>query len=270
MTAPRPTRDGLPPDVRALLRAERDQVAITDDARVRLGSRLAASVAAFGAPPSPPAASAPAPIAHAPLAITTKAAALGVTGAKVVVALALTATGIVGGERWLGAASEPVPVTVTVTARATAPTSEPELAPAATAATAMAAVDPGDLPPAPLPAAPAIVVASAHRSPRASASRPALATPRAEAPSAVGGLREEQELLEEARADLDRGDATAALAATDAHAMRFPGGTLAEAGDALRIRALLRLGRTEDAQLALATFRAHHPHSLLLGMPTNP
>jgi len=77
-------------------------------------------------------------------------------------------------------------------------------------------------------------------------------------------VAEELRLLRQARAAVGREDFTAALAPIAEHARRFKNGRLAEEREALRVRALAGLGRTEEARRAAASFRAHFPHSVLL------
>jgi hypothetical protein len=278
MSTPSDRHDSLPDDVRALLRAESRRVDISDDARARLATRLAASVVAFGAPPVPPvppvtspprmpSSPAPPPPVVPPL-LAAPALGLGAAGTKMLAALALSATAIVGGHALLGRTSAPPPGAAPAMAQvatvapiasvepiAAAAVQSPESAPVAPGDAASRATRSRGSRPAPMSAPAAVPLAP-----------PALA-PLAAPPTVVDldGLREEQAPLDEARRELDRGDALAALNATRAHATRFPQGALAEARDALRIRALVRLGRTDDARRELAIFRAKHPHSLLLG-----
>jgi hypothetical protein len=74
----------------------------------------------------------------------------------------------------------------------------------------------------------------------------------------------ELRVLQPARQAVARGDFTSALAAIGEHQSLFPSGKLAEEREALRITALLGLGRTAEAQRAGAAFRARFPHSALL------
>jgi pentatricopeptide repeat protein len=83
-------------------------------------------------------------------------------------------------------------------------------------------------------------------------------------PSPAASLREEQRLLDLARDAIVRGEPEAALPPTSTHAARFPQGVLSEERDALRIRALARLGRGDEARALLARMRVDHPHSFLL------
>jgi len=60
-------------------------------------------------------------------------------------------------------------------------------------------------------------------------------------------------------------DFNTALSAIAEHQRLFPSGRLAEEREALRVKALLGLGRTAEAQRAGATFRSRFPKSALLG-----
>jgi hypothetical protein len=217
-------RDVLPADVRALLRAERTRMSVPDDARTRLAKRLAVGLPGFG-PVLLPAAAAAWP--HA---------ALTATAAKVLVAMALgggvAATYDAVGHRSPGRA----PQVSTVVAREIASEAGPVV------------VDEPDAEVRTLP-----VVVPTVAAPRASPSRAPMAS-----------LREEQRLLDAARDAIVRGEPEGALAPTAIHAERFSRGVLAEERDALRIRALARLGRLKEARALLAQLRATHPHSFLL------
>jgi len=74
----------------------------------------------------------------------------------------------------------------------------------------------------------------------------------------------ELQVLQPARQAVTRGDFTTALSAIGEHQSQFPSGKLAEEREALRIKALLGLGRIGEAQRSGATFRARFPHSALL------
>ena len=56
----------------------------------------------------------------------------------------------------------------------------------------------------------------------------------------------------------------AALPPIAEHARRFKNGRLAEEREALRVKALVGLGRMEDARRAAAGFKARFPYSVLL------
>jgi hypothetical protein len=80
----------------------------------------------------------------------------------------------------------------------------------------------------------------------------------------IADLEAERTLLDEARAALQQGDPARALDATDRHAARFARGTLTEERWALRVRALARLGRRDDARAAASEMASRFPHSFLL------
>jgi len=75
---------------------------------------------------------------------------------------------------------------------------------------------------------------------------------------------EELRLLDRARQFDRRGDYSAALAATREHQRRFSDGRLVEEREALRIWALMGLGRVTEAGEAAALFRRRFPRSVLL------
>jgi len=82
--------------------------------------------------------------------------------------------------------------------------------------------------------------------------------------SPTDASRAELLLLRPARAAVAREDFAAALPPIAEHARRFKDGRLAEEREALRVKALVGLGRTDEARRAAAAFRAHFPHSVLL------
>jgi len=216
----------LPADVRAMLQAERTRMSVPDDARIRLANRLSAALPEFG-PPLPPA--------------TTVAShsALTATAAKVLVAMALVGGAIAtykGIKAVAHPATERAPRVNAVVAQKLAPQARPEV------------VEERDIT---IPALPVPVPADA----------PSTAS-RVRGP--IASLREERRLLDAARDAIVRGEPAGALAATANHAARFSRGVLAEERDAIRIRALARLGRLEEARTLLAELRAAHPHSFLL------
>jgi hypothetical protein len=75
----------------------------------------------------------------------------------------------------------------------------------------------------------------------------------------------ELRVLQPARQAVARQDYVSALAAITEHHRLFPAGRLAEEREALRVKALLGLGRTTEAQRAGSAFRARFPRSALLG-----
>ncbi len=220
--------DPLPADVRALVRAEGARVGMPEDARARLAARLAATVPTFGAPHAPGLAG---PVAPA----TPVSTRLGSGAAKAIVALALVAA---------AAAS--------LVLRHAPLLGDGARSPHAPRVVERAPRDPRVVD-APLdtvrPAPPVATAAPPSRAPAV----------------ARDSLREERRLLDLARDAIVRGEPEAALAPTAAHADRFPDGVLAEEREALRIRALARLGRAGEARALLASMRARHPRSFLLG-----
>jgi hypothetical protein len=126
--------------------------------------------------------------------------------------------------------------------------------------------------PATRPAAVAPVVEVVGRVTAASQPAGAVADPIAtpapvlEAPvsSAAATARAELRLLQQARFAVARGDFAAALSPIAEHTRRFKNGRLAEEREALRVKALSGLHRTEEARRAAAAFRARFPRSVLL------
>ncbi len=75
----------------------------------------------------------------------------------------------------------------------------------------------------------------------------------------------ELRVLQPARQAVAQRDFASALGPIAEHQRRYPSGKLAEEREALRVKALLGLGRTAEAQRAGAGFRQNFPHSVLLG-----
>ncbi len=88
-----------------------------------------------------------------------------------------------------------------------------------------------------------------------------VASPRSSATAA--GPSGELRLLQAAREAILAGNYRTALASLDAHARRYPGGRLAEEREALRVKALRGLGRSDEAQRAASDFRRQFPRSVL-------
>ena len=78
------------------------------------------------------------------------------------------------------------------------------------------------------------------------------------------GTIDEVRLLELAQQSATRGDYVSVLAVTTDHARRHPAGRLCEEREALRVRALVGLGRGKEARDAAARFHHDFPHSVLL------
>ena len=111
-------------------------------------------------------------------------------------------------------------------------------------------------PSAPRPAPSPPIVEEEVVAPPAPAHAPAL--------SKADAARAELRLLRLARAAVARDDFAAALPPIAEHARRFKDGRLTEEREALRVKALVGLGRNDDARRAAAAFRAHFPRSVLL------
>jgi len=75
---------------------------------------------------------------------------------------------------------------------------------------------------------------------------------------------EELQLLERAQQFAARGEHAAVLAVTNEHERHYSGGRLCEEREALRLRALIGLGREREAHQAAARFRRDFPRSVLL------
>jgi hypothetical protein len=83
------------------------------------------------------------------------------------------------------------------------------------------------------------------------------------APRATSDLEGEARLLEQADADLRRGDASAALLRLTEHAEKYPTGALREEREGIRVVALCRAGREAEGKAAAQRFLARSPRSAL-------
>jgi hypothetical protein len=81
---------------------------------------------------------------------------------------------------------------------------------------------------------------------------------------AVDPFAAELDLLQRAHAAYTRRDFSGALTLIAGHARGFPNGPLAEQREALRVRALIGSGRSEEAHRAAAAFAVSFPRSVLL------
>jgi hypothetical protein len=93
---------------------------------------------------------------------------------------------------------------------------------------------------------------------------PAPSSPKASSSNAADPVTDERKILDEARGAVEREDGAGALAATDAHARRYPRGVLVQEREAIAVRALVLLGRTDEARARVERFRERFPDSLLL------
>lgn len=171
-------------------------------------------------------------------------AGAGAIGSKIALGVAFAvgvAAGVVGDRAVSPRAAAPMvsmsPVTTVVI---------PSLSASASASPSSEAVPVGELPSAPTP----------------SAARPAR-TPGEPVPSARG-LAAERALLDVARAALARGEASDALIAAERHRHDYPDGALVEEREAIAIKALVALGKRDEAAQRLAHLEKTHPNSMVL------
>lgn len=101
------------------------------------------------------------------------------------------------------------------------------------------------------------------RPPRPSTSSSVAPEPSPSNASPIDTLARERALLDTARASLAKGDAAAALAATERHAREFPRGQMAEEREVLAIQSLAKLGRASEAETRAADFKSRYPRSVL-------
>jgi hypothetical protein len=132
------------------------------------------------------------------------------------------------------------------------------------------------VPPAPVPA-PSVVVALVPVDPSTGALvntgtalrdlevTPARPIVSAKAVTEIEAYALELQVLQPARQAVAQGHFAGALGTIAEHQRKFPTGKLAEEREALRVKALVGLGRTAEAQRAGAAFRARFPRSALLG-----
>jgi hypothetical protein len=120
--------------------------------------------------------------------------------------------------------------------------------------------------PSPVARARAIVAKRESRPARAStaATRHELTLARPEPVSLAGNLRLEIDLIDAARETLRTGASARSLEILDQYSVRFPHGSLAPEGMALRVEALMRLGRTAEARAVARQFVAANPTSPLV------
>jgi len=265
----------LGPEARGILEAGRDGDDPTGADRVRVRSALMQAMAVGGAGAAlglaGKASASVAPKAAAGVIAAAKTTTGFGLGAKLV-GLFVVASAIGGGgyalsrsqvndasktaERAVETAA--APATTAAAARDRAPVPPPR-APAAEQPTP--AEEPlAALPPAAPPAA-APTLASEHRTPVAAVS-PRAADPLAPAAS-VDPLVAESRQLREAHAAMQDGDARRALTLLDAQGRTNAGGQLGEEREAMRVFALCKLGRLDEAKTVAARFRVQHPQSPL-------
>jgi hypothetical protein len=218
------SRDKLSPEVRALLDAERDIPEQPSAVRARAIARARAAIQAGIAAP-------PVPTGSPRVALTMRWAAA--------IALAFATTAAVGA--------------VTYGVSGHFARGQPAVAVPKAPAPPPAAIS------APIAVPIAVPIVPIDESPP---SRPRVFPPPRLSPA--DAVRAELLLLRPARAAVAREDFAAALPPIAEHARRFRDGRLAEEREALRVKALVGLGRADEARRAAAAFRAHFPHSVLL------
>lgn len=220
-------------DLQEALRDALSDVPVPDDVQVRLASTLGGLLATPEITHAPEAPEAPAPPA-------TTGAALGAGGSALKL-LGMAALGIAigaGGNELVHRANPPAPSVVERTVFVDRP--QPSSSPVPTPATP-------EVPPTIASVRPVVT---------------APAAPSAAATSRDVELGKERALIDAARSALARGDATSALARTDEHARAFPRGQLAEPRDALRVQALVMVGRADEARAQAARFERAYPNGL--------
>lgn len=220
-----PELPDLPPDISALLRAEREPAAVPESDRRRVAARLTATTG---------------------LAFTTSALAHGTLASPLVkfISVALLVTGAAGVVVHRARTSKhPTPAVTTPSPRATV-SATPSRPVVVAPVSAPAATPPVERPPAPTPA------------PRVRSA------PRNEATDDTS-LEDERTQLLDARQALARGEASHAIEALDAHARRHPDGRLIEEREALRVRALAASGDLDRARAARDRFHQRFPASVL-------
>ncbi len=110
--------------------------------------------------------------------------------------------------------------------------------------------------------APAAIDDSAKASEGASPA-PRVAHTKGHTPRASGDIEGEVHLLEEADADLRRGDATGALSRLAEHAAKYPTGALRQERDGMNVVALCQAGRQSEGRAAAARFLSRSSKSAL-------
>jgi hypothetical protein len=83
--------------------------------------------------------------------------------------------------------------------------------------------------------------------------------------SETEAFAKELSVLQPARQAVARQDFALALGAIAAHQRNYPAGKLSEEREALRVKALLGLGRVAEAERAGTAFHARFPRSALIG-----
>ncbi len=257
----------LDPDIRDLLAAEKAVVELDPSHKEALFATAMASVG-VGAPgsgampnePSGTSASAtgrgttpasPPPIDAASAVQTTGSIATsGLSATRAVVAILTTfALGVGAGVALERHVLAPPP-------SSTAPSPSPRVVPTASASASVPETSDAPLD------RPGVQVSSL---PEASVTPPAdVSVAKNDGAVSARGLAAERALLDVARRSLASGDPNAALAASDRHAKQYPAGALVEEREAIAIKSLVALGRSDEAKARAGAFERRFPSSLLL------
>jgi hypothetical protein len=242
-----------------LIKAERRNVSIPDEAEGRVWSRVALGIAAAGGGRGDEGGGAgrsgehepsPAPTGGATRLASQARSALraGSTATTLGVYALGVLTGIIGSVAVMRAAVTRVTPLPDVAVNRPVPRVVPDVVPS----------------PAAMPGASSAPGTPAVDAPPTSRRAPGVVASPKGAASAGHALDDERVLLDDARVALGRADATAALHATAVHAQRYPQGLLAEEREAIAIQALLLVPRYDEARQREAAFERQHPHSMLL------
>jgi hypothetical protein len=92
----------------------------------------------------------------------------------------------------------------------------------------------------------------------------AIASPRPSSTDTPDPAADERVLLDRARGAVEREDGAEALTVTQEHARKYPRGALVQEREAIAVRALVLLGRRDEARARVDRFRERFPDSLLL------
>jgi hypothetical protein len=246
-----PELEPLEADVLSLLRAEKPIADLEPKAKAAILASVEARIGLAPAPGGGDGGGDGAGGAGGAGAGGSAAAGAGLTGVKAIAAIVATfaigvATGLVAAPS--SKPSNPAHDGRTGAQLTTASKAEPLAAPSPSTPMELPPVSVGSL-----PAASATGVVRAAKS----------EGPEAPAPSARG-LGAERSLLDVARAALARGEAAEALAAVDRHGREYPDGVLVEEREALAIKALVALGRRDEARARARRFEQRFPNGLML------
>ncbi len=246
--------DKLPDELRDIIAAETIAPVATEAAQLAVRAKLGASLGI-----APVAAAAPAAVAAPAAAAATVKTALSIKLLSIVVGVA-----VVGGSAAVVVSSRaPKPVRSVPVASTPSPTVD--LGPTAPEPVAVepAVVEaPASEPPVVERAAPIPAVAASR--PPVSPKKPAVieVPPHVEPPPAAPVIRTQSQLLADASRALSTGDPERTLALVDEDLRAHGNGPLAEDREALRVSALLALGRSADARAAARRLLAAYPQTI--------